>query len=294
MSIVNQTVLPEEIIIINDGSTDESLIKLNKLKLNCSYPNIRIINQTNQGVSSARNKGIYNSKTDYVAFLDADDEWSVLFIEKTVEMIKKYPDAVLYTFKHQIRENNKYYIPFQNFGKNEEGYISDFFVQSLKSSLVNSSKVVIKKDILSNIGGFPENAVITEDLYVWSRLALLGEFVFNKYLAVTINKEVDNSRSNRRNKLPYIIDFYSKNKSMITSDLNKYLYSIHFNHLLNSKLHKNNNEFFLRWKQGLNIYPIRSIYLLLILFIPSNLFSIFRELKHKIRSKSSNKSSHKC
>ena len=75
-SVLNQTFTEFEIIVVNDGSTDESLEKIGHFK----DARLKIINQENAGVSTARNNGVKEAKYDYVAFLVADDWWDEHFL----------------------------------------------------------------------------------------------------------------------------------------------------------------------------------------------------------------------
>lgn len=90
-SIFNQTVLPKEIIVIDDGSTDQTLSLLNSLKLKCpNKVNFIIISQKNSGPSVARNTGINSATSDWIAFLDSDDYWERNNIESALIFIEKF------------------------------------------------------------------------------------------------------------------------------------------------------------------------------------------------------------
>ena len=77
-SILSQTYSQFELIVINDGSTDNSLSEIDKL----TDQRLRIISQANAGVSTARNNGVKEARYDYIAFIDADDWWDKNFLEE--------------------------------------------------------------------------------------------------------------------------------------------------------------------------------------------------------------------
>src|ERR1041385_1644883 len=91
-SVLNQTFEIFELIVINDGSTDDGPDKVKGF----SDKRIRLINQTNAGVSQARNKGVDLASYEYIAFLDADDWWDIHFLEEMKGLIEKYSEAALY------------------------------------------------------------------------------------------------------------------------------------------------------------------------------------------------------
>lgn len=88
--VINQTVSDYEIVIVNDGSTDNSLQILSQYE---GYKNIRVISQANAGVSVARNTGIKEAKGDWLCFLDADDLWDIKYLERVKFAIENNPNS---------------------------------------------------------------------------------------------------------------------------------------------------------------------------------------------------------
>jgi hypothetical protein len=100
-SVFNQTRLPDEIIVVNDGSTDNTSEVLKKF----SDKKISVITTTNQGVSAARNTGLDNASGDVIAFLDADDRWLPDMLDRQIRLIEAAPEIVC-VFSNFIRFNN--------------------------------------------------------------------------------------------------------------------------------------------------------------------------------------------
>jgi len=182
-SVLNQTYGDFELIIVNDGSTDNSL----KVVQSIQDERIRIINKENGGVSSARNIGIKQAKNDWISFLDGDDLWRPDYLKMVLEMIHKYPksDVVAIGWKwDNDKEQNRY---------DEEGYIENYFKLSLKySGIICSSAVTIKKECFNLIGLFREDLNRGEDLEMWTRLAKRFMITYLPSVLVIYSQEVEN------------------------------------------------------------------------------------------------------
>lgn len=94
-SVLEQTFDDFEIIVVDDGSTDDSY-SVAKAVLETSERPFKLIHQENAGVSTARNKGVAASSGEYICFLDGDDWWAPTFLEKMDELIQDYPEAGIY------------------------------------------------------------------------------------------------------------------------------------------------------------------------------------------------------
>lgn len=199
-SIINQTYQDFEIIIIDDGSTDNSLEKL--MKINDSR--IRIIKQMNNGVSSARNNGIDEARNEYIGFLDADDSWNPNFLESIKSLIEQYPLAGAYATSYEIQREDGTTIESPS-GKSIEGswegIIDDYFKYALKGPLISASSVVVGKKVFDYLGGFPIGIKRGEDLDMWIRIALNYDVAYLNKICATYFHNADNRACKRKARL---------------------------------------------------------------------------------------------
>ncbi len=163
-SVLSQNYKNFEIIVIDDGSTDKSLRIVKEINDN----RIKIFTKKNGGVSDARNLGIINSSYDWIAFLDADDYWNENYLSEANRMINLYTNADLIGISYFINDEI-ISIPYL-----DEGYLQNYFQKSLNYYLFNSSSVILKKNILKEIGGFNINLKSGEDIETWYRLVKSG------------------------------------------------------------------------------------------------------------------------
>ena len=167
-SVLAQTYHNFELIIVNDGSTDNS-----KSIIESYLGDSRILYfyQKNMGVSSARNLAIRKSKGELISFLDSDDLWHPKKLEVQIEYIKKYPNAHLvftdYIIRNEIEGTHKNSSEFtpKNF---RECNIKDLFFQNYIGILT----ILVKKNCLKNHDIFDIALKGSEDYELWLRLAL--------------------------------------------------------------------------------------------------------------------------
>lgn len=166
--VVNQTRydLIKEIIVINDGSTDDSLNIVEQFKEKNNNEKIMIVNKKNGGVSSARNLGIEKASAEWIALLDSDDYWKVDKIEKQILVLKKYPDVVLLGTGRNKEE--------LTIGKNIDKDMN-LFCLSLKNILFkvwpHTSTVLINRKKLLDCSLFDIQRKYSEDAQLWLKIA---------------------------------------------------------------------------------------------------------------------------
>lgn len=168
-----------EIICIDDGSTDNSVEIIKKYP----YP-IKLIQQSNQGPASARNKGLEVAAGKYLAFLDADDYWAPDFLMETVSFLEKFSEAIAVSVgqKHITPGNSGRIVPAvlesEGHAFREPIVLEDFFSFWAEHFHICTGSILMKTKIIKNTGGQRTELRITEDLEFWARLATLGPIGF--------------------------------------------------------------------------------------------------------------------
>ncbi len=170
-SIKNQTRIDDilEIIVINDGSTDDSLgLVRNYSEKNLNLP-IKIYNQKNSGVSSARNKGMKNARGNWIAFLDSDDEWISSKIERQIDIIQKHPKI---DFLGGDFDNSGLRILWKEIKGLYKANITDLCLKNFPSPCT----AIFKRSIYDEIGGFDESQHYAEDGNYFMKICIKYNF----------------------------------------------------------------------------------------------------------------------
>ncbi|HSG30394.1 MAG TPA: glycosyltransferase [Thermodesulfobacteriota bacterium] len=160
-SVLNQTYEDFELIIVDDGSVDGT----DKLIKEYTDKRIKYFYQENRGVSSARNKGIKESKGEYLSFLDSDDTWVNTKLERTAEYINRFPDIKIF-HSNEVWYRNGNLLNQKIKHKKPDGYVYPY---ALPLCCIGMSTAVVKRDLFDEIGMFDQSLPACEDYDLWLR-----------------------------------------------------------------------------------------------------------------------------
>jgi glycosyltransferase involved in cell wall biosynthesis len=163
-SVLNQTYPCQEIIVIDDGSTDDTL---NILTPYIEQKKIIYKKTENRGVSAARNLAVEMASCEWVSFLDSDDEWLPEKNQKQVEYHQKSNCSLIHGEEIWIRKGKRVNPKFKH--KKSGGSI---FEKCLPLCLISPSATMINKSMLMDLGGFNEEYIVCEDYDLWLRFTL--------------------------------------------------------------------------------------------------------------------------
>lgn len=164
-SVFEQTYSNFEIIVINDGSTDDTEAIVRKLQ----DSRLSLITQGNSGVSVARNRGVHEAQGTYLAFLDGDDMWGPSHLADAAMFFSKHPDVAWYASSYTTKENELSSCK-ETIGQNSFSICNFFALRKLHRPL--SSTTVVRKEAISNIHSlFPVGIKYAEDLFAWVQIA---------------------------------------------------------------------------------------------------------------------------
>lgn len=160
-SVYSQTSSEYEIIVLDDGSIDNTAKMIEQF-----YPNVRYYYQSNKGVSSARNQGIKMAKGEWLAFLDSDDEWMPEKLEKQLKLLEDYPEyKVCHTEEIWIRQGVR--VNQMNKHQKTGGWI---FPQCLPLCAMSPSSIIIHRSVFDDVGLFDTQLPACEDYDLWLRI----------------------------------------------------------------------------------------------------------------------------
>jgi len=171
-TIISQTCQDFEIIVVNDGSTDNGVDVIKKC---FSQDKIKIVEQQNKGVSVARNVGVKHSLYEFIAFIDGDDEWEPEYLSNMKQAIDLYQDASMFcsagiaTAKHLV---------YNRISKKHKDLIVEIDFFQNPHIFLHTSAVLVKKTMFNKAGGFKAGMKRNEDYALFFSIALLTPVIY--------------------------------------------------------------------------------------------------------------------
>jgi glycosyltransferase involved in cell wall biosynthesis len=171
-SVLGQSRPCDELLVIDDGSTDSTARVIEQVAAGSSVP-LRYIHQENRGASAARNRGIAEARGDLLCFLDSDDRWVPEKLAVQVAAMEQSPQyLVSHTreiwFRRGKRVNQK---------KKHAPAEGDIFQRSLGMCVVGMSTVIVRRRLFDTYGGFDESLLCCEDYDLWLRVGCRERFL---------------------------------------------------------------------------------------------------------------------
>ena len=187
-SVLNQT-LPAselEIIIVDDGSTDESFAILQRLYQN--HAQIQLFQIPNGGVAGARNFGLQRARGEFIAFLDHDDLWLPQKLESQLEAARRSDAGVVHCDWRAVDQNGEpmpalLQISQQSWWRGASGHVYPWVwmphpAQFLRNPIISMSVPLVRTQLLRDSGGFDANVVPSDDWDLWIRLSQITTWAF--------------------------------------------------------------------------------------------------------------------
>lgn len=170
-SVFKQSYANIELIVVDDGSTDDTYKLLLPL---IDSGKIQYTKIQNSGVSAARNIGAAKAIGKFICFLDSDDEWLPHKLQEQIALLKERPDLkIVYGEELWVRNGKR--VNQKSIHKKSGGWI---FPACVHQCLIGPSSVMIEKDFFMQMGGFDEGFVVCEDYDLWLKISSLVEVGF--------------------------------------------------------------------------------------------------------------------
>ncbi|WP_111684340.1 glycosyltransferase family 2 protein [Winogradskyella tangerina] len=282
-SILNQTFDNFELLIVDDGSTDNSLEIIQGIK----DERIIIYSNKNQGVSAARNFGMQKAKTEFIALSDGDDIWLENHLEELKNLIDANSDCGIYATSYEKHFFNKYTTSpkFSDVDHPFFGVVEDYFKTSLVDNILWTSAVAIPKKIIDSGFLFDEHLGWGEDTDLWIRIANNHKVAFSS--KVTAHKMIhtqENHLSLTKN-IPNLMMMIDKHKAEEKNNpsLKAFLDVNRFMIAMEAKL-RNDYENYKKVKQDIDPNHL-NFKLRLLLNLPSGILRFLKRMKFLLLKK---------
>ncbi|MDP2688323.1 MAG: glycosyltransferase family A protein [Aequorivita sp.] len=224
-SVLAQTFRDFEVVILNDGSTDNSEAEILKF----TDPRIRYFSKENQGAGAARNFVIKESKADFIALLDADDYWHPSYLDEQNRLLNNFPNESVFATAAEIVRNGKRFknsYSINTIGK--DAIVVNYFEASQLDSVLHSSSSVIRKEVFEVVSWYNPTIKSGQDTDLYVRIGLKYKIVFSPKVCATYiltKNSLFNSVKNLEEKANFEeYEIYEKDNPALKKflDLNRY------------------------------------------------------------------------
>jgi len=232
-SVLAQTFADFEVVIVNDGSTDNSFEIVSRF----SDERIKLFQQQNKGAAAARNLGIEKATGELIAFLDADDYWYPNHLEELHQLYIDFPNCGIYCNRYQIKTTSKHFQKpiFNGIDKDFRGIVSNYFYSNKPFRITWTSAIMIEKSILQKFGGFNENVSNGQDLELWTKIGISSPIAVSNKSTALYYFNTPNSLTKRKINQMRLMDFSQFEKAEQKDnylkeflDLHRFFYAIQY------------------------------------------------------------------
>jgi len=176
-TVAQQTALPFELIVVDDGSTDDTCNITEIFALAHPELRMRLLREPHRGPGAARNAGVRAARSDWIAFLDSDDLWHPSKLESMLTAMRAHPDANIYCHNEAIRSLDGSQ-QVTDYGARIH-YGLPLARQLFRNNCFSTSAVVCRRELVLRCGGFDETLSSAQDYDLWLRMSpdLVPRFV---------------------------------------------------------------------------------------------------------------------
>lgn len=215
-SVLMQNYDDYEVVVVNDGSSDSSYKVVEQM---ChEYPQIKLISQRNAGVAVARNTGIAAATGEYIAFLDADDEWKSNYLEEIDWLVQNYPQSSIFVTAYDIRLSSSV-IHHSTQLTQKQGLLDSYWkTYANHYDFVWTSATVLRKSACLKAGMFTSGEKIGQDLDMWARVACNNPVVAYTAKSCVIYNRSAEQNARTRVKIAYPKEFMKVLRAEMVSE----------------------------------------------------------------------------
>ncbi len=179
-TVFTQSVLPMEVVLVDDGSIDQTVNTVkNYMNVHLeASKRIQLIEQKNEGAGAARNNGIRHANGNWIMFLDSDDLWEKDKIKVVIETIQKHPQINVVTHNEYEVIGNYFENRHLIYRNRDYDETKDLFLQLYRGNMFSTSCMTIQKEIIDKVGKFDETLLSAQDYDLWIRVGLYGKVIY--------------------------------------------------------------------------------------------------------------------